>query len=726
MTGGSAAAPPLATRPKRPGEWAEPPVAEGGVLARVDGRLREELGRVRSPAAPAGDAPPDPLAGYYISEAEVDEILSGPGLDLPDVEPGRLTRLADAFGLTRFDTDVVLTCLAPEIDRRFGRLYAYLHDDVTRRAPSVDLVLTLWCADGAARLAGRARLAPGAPLRRHDLVRLDEAGEPRPASMLECALRLDPRVARHLLGDDDPDDRLAAVLVRAEPDPPAAVDTAGWLPSGQVEDLMALLGRAGPEIVVYLDGPAGSGRAALARALARRTGRPLLVGRCGALAGESPARGAELVRLVGREARLRGAVTYWRDGDELGTDERRAAFVEALADGPGPVLVGGLGPWDGPEPAWRPFARLHFDRPDAQARRRLWAGALGGTVVDETDPPDVAALAAAFRFTAGQIREALAAAGMLALTRDPAAPRPRHADLTTACRTRSGRELARLARHVVTPYGWDDLVLPPERMAQLRELADQVRHRGLVHDTWDFGRAVAPAGGITALFAGPPGTGKTMAASVLANALGVDLYAIDLATTVSKYIGETEKNLARVFEAAADSNAVLFFDEADALFGRRTQVRDAHDRYANIETSYLLARIETHPGVVILATNLRKNMDEAFVRRFRATLEFPAPGEAERLRIWERIWPSAAPRGGDVDLGALARAVDLPGGHIRNIVLGGAFLAAADGGVITMAHLLRAARGEYEKLGKIISPGELAAVAPRHDEGRGARANDSS
>ncbi|ADP85030.1 ATP-binding protein [Pseudofrankia inefficax] len=716
MTGGPAAAPPL---------------------ARVDGRLREQLARVRAPAAATSASAdgPDPLAGYYISEAEIEQILAGPGFDLPELDRGRLSRLADAFELTPFDTDVVLTCLAPEIDRRFGRLYAYLHDDVTRRAPSVDLVLTLWCTDGAARLAARARLAPGAPLRRHGLVRLDETGEPRPASMLECALRLDPRLARHLLGDDDPDDRLAAVLVRAEPDAPVdtppPVDATGGLPPDHVEELLALFHRAGPEIVVYLDGPAGSGRAALARAFARALARPLLVARCDGLAGEPPARVAELVRLVGREARLRGAVTCWRDADRLGADDRRAAFAEALADGPGPVLVGGLEPWDGPEPARRPFARLRFDRPDAEARHRLWSAALDGAALDkatldETDPPDAAALAAAFRFTAGQIREAVAAGVMLALTRDPAAPRLRQADLATACRTRSGRELAHLARHVVTSYGWDDLVLPPERMAQLRELADQVRHRGLVHDTWAFGRAVAPAGGIIALFAGPPGTGKTMAASVLANALGVDLYAIDLATTVSKYIGETEKNLGRVFEAAADSNAVLFFDEADALFGRRTQVRDAHDRYANIETSYLLQRIETHPGVVILATNLRKNMDEAFVRRFRATLEFPPPGEAERLRIWERIWPSAAPRAADVDLGALARAIDLPGGHIRNIVLGGAFLAAADGGIITMAHLLRATRGEYEKLGKIISPGELTGVAPRHDEGRGARAHISN
>ncbi|MBL7495712.1 AAA family ATPase [Frankia sp. CNm7] len=736
-------------------------------LVRVDNRLRERVGQVRAAASPSAEAAHDPLAGYYISEAEVDRLLAAPELDLPDVDHDRVAGLVESFGLTPFDTDVVLTCLAPEVDRRFGRLYAYLHDDVTRRAPSVDLVLTLWCGDGAARLAGRARLAPGAPLRRHDIMRLDEGGEPRPASMLECALRLDQRVTRHLLDDDDPDSRLAGVIVRSPGGRDSPLDGITRSQLGRADDLVALLSRTGHDVVVHLAGAAGSGRHAIAAEFSRATGRALLVVRCDALARQTDARCAELVGLVAREARLRGAATYWRDADAFEAGDRLDAFADTLADVPGPVFLGGAGDWDGPEPAGRPFVRLALDRPDAAARHRIWSGLLGppsgevalsaedatspvdnvvtrsrdavspmGDVaaspgglalpLDDSDPPDIAALAAAFRFTPGQIRDAVATAGILAVTRDPRDPKLRQADLEKACRLRSGRGLTRLARHVVTPYGWDDLVLPPARLRQLRELADQVRHRGLVHDTWDFGRVVAPAGGLTVLFAGPPGTGKTMAASVLANALGVDLYAIDLATTVSKYIGETEKNLARVFDAAADSNAILFFDEADALFGRRTQVRDAHDRYANIETSYLLQRIETHPGLVVLATNLRKNMDEAFVRRFRATLEFPAPGEAERLRIWERIWPAAAPRAADVDLAALARAIDLSGGHIRNIVLGGAFLAAADGGVITMAHLLRATRGEYEKLGKIISPGDLAAVAPRHDQGRGAHAHDDS
>jgi SpoVK/Ycf46/Vps4 family AAA+-type ATPase len=198
-----------------------------------------------------------------------------------------------------------------------------------------------------------------------------------------------------------------------------------------------------------------------------------------------------------------------------------------------------------------------------------------------------------------------------------------------------------------------------------------------------------------------------MAADVLAHCLGLSLYKIDLSAVVSKYIGETEKNLARIFAEAATSNAILFFDEADALFGKRTQVRDAHDRYANVEISYLLQKMEEYDGVVVLATNLRKNMDEAFVRRLHATVEFPVPGVADRRRIWEQIWPAATPRDPGVDLDFLARQVEVAGGSIRNIALAGAFLAAADGGVITMAHLLHATRREYQKMGKVLTGGEL-------------------
>jgi SpoVK/Ycf46/Vps4 family AAA+-type ATPase len=238
-------------------------------------------------------------------------------------------------------------------------------------------------------------------------------------------------------------------------------------------------------------------------------------------------------------------------------------------------------------------------------------------------------------------------------------------------------------------------------LAQLREICDYVKYRPVVFEKWGFDRKISMGKGLNVLFCGPSGTGKTMAAEIMSRELGFDLYKIDLSTLISKYIGETEKNLSRIFREAESSNAILFFDEADALFGKRSEVRDSHDRYANIEISYLLQKMEAYDGMVILATNLRKNMDDAFVRRMHFAVEFPFPGYPERRRIWQQIWPSELPQGTDLDLDVMAHQLEVAGGNIRNIALAAAFLAAADGQVVRMDHIAHAARREYQKMGKI-------------------------
>jgi len=425
---------------------------------------------------------------------------------------------------------------------------------------------------------------------------------------------------------------------------------------------------------------------------------------------------AIVTRLIDREARLQGALLYWAGFDGLLRDDRAAhlaAVLPVLAGRPGPTFLAGEATW---EPAGAlhgcGFVRLEVTLPDAAQRLRLWQAALsepGESEPGEIAELDVAGLAGTFRLSGGQIRDAVATARSLARRRDLAAPRLGQADLAAGCRLQSNRKLAELAQQIAPHYAWDDIVLPDDRLRQLREVHDQIRYRDLVYDRWGFDRKLAMGKGLDVLFTGPPGTGKTMAADVLASALGLDLYKIDLSTVVSKYIGETEKNLARIFAEARTSNAILFFDEADALFGKRTQVSDAHDRYANIEVSYLLQRIEEHQGVVILASNLRGNIDEAFVRRLHAVVEFPLPDVADRRRIWERIWPDATPRAADLDLDFLASQVQVAGGSIRNIALAGAFLAAADGGVVTMTHLLRATQREYQKIGKVLSGTDAAA-----------------
>jgi ATP-dependent 26S proteasome regulatory subunit len=712
------------------------------------------------------------LAALYVTDAEIDELLASPigaapwaGAGLPpevlgplqdrldemaddigrrvqaalaDGVPLRLVLLAHLFGLAAFDVDVVLVCLAPEIDRRYERLFAYLHDDLSRRRPSVDLVLHLLCPELPARVAARSRFGAAAPLVRHRLVEL--SGEPGPgrASLLGQSLVLDPRIARFLLGDDELDDRLLPLVRRVVPAtaPDQLVFPAAFRP--RVDRLVAQARDDGDHLVLYLQGPYGVGKRSTAEACCRAIGAELLVVDGKRLADRGVDEFEALARLVDREARLQGAMLYLDGFDALLAPEREAhlATLLPLLDAhPGPTFLSGSRAWE-PQGTLRAtaYVRVELPPPGAGERLALWRSALevaaGATGVDAdadatTDTADAAgdgrdgpgglaadvdlpALANTFRLTGGQIVDAAATARNLALARADGGPEVTRADLHAACRLQSNRKLAELAQKITPQHSWDDLVLPPDHLAQLREVHNHVRLRALVHDTWGFDGKLALGKGLNVLFAGPPGTGKTMAADVLGHTLGLDLYKIDLGQVMSKYIGETEKNLGRLFDEARTSNAILFFDEADALFGKRTAVRDAHDRYANVEVSYLLQRMEDYDGLVILASNLRKNMDEAFVRRLHFTLEFPMPGVDDRRRIWERIWPAPAPLDPALDLDALARDVPVSGGAIRNIALAGAFLAAADGGTVTMEHLVHATRREYQKMGKVLTAGELA------------------
>jgi SpoVK/Ycf46/Vps4 family AAA+-type ATPase len=286
------------------------------------------------------------------------------------------------------------------------------------------------------------------------------------------------------------------------------------------------------------------------------------------------------------------------------------------------------------------------------------------------------------------------------------------AHLRAGARAENGSALDRLARRVEPAVGWDDLVLPQVVLTALREVALRARHRETVLGDWRMRPGGGRGHGVAALFAGDSGTGKTMSAEVIARELGLDLYVVDLATVVDKYVGETEKNLERIFAAATGVNAVLLFDEADAVFGRRSEVKDAHDRYANIESAYLLQRMETFDGLAILATNLRANIDEAFTRRLDVVVDFPLPDAAHRRALWDKSLGTSLARDLDLDLTFCAEAFELAGGAIRSSAVTAAYLAAEDGGVVAMRHLVTAVQREYRKLGRLCLESEFGRYWP--------------
>jgi hypothetical protein len=449
--------------------------------------------------------------------------------------------------------------------------------------------------------------------------------------------------------------------------------------------------------------------------------------------GPSPLR---TLRLALRDARLTGAIAYLAGWDACLDDGAPPPEVLAeLCAYPDLAVVAGRAAWQpkgiarGRELLWLEFPipaypqRLdlwqHFLHTDRSGNGEVgkWANGCMGESLEQTvaegesselDPRaedlEVAALAGQFQLTTGQIRDAVASA------RDMAAQRGEplcSAHLFAAARAHSNPRLSSLARKIVPRYGWQDIVLPDDQVALLREIVATVRGRPQVLDEWGVGVKLVSSRGVTALFSGPPGTGKTMAAEIIAGELGLDLYKIDLSTVVSKYIGETEKNLERIFTEAERSNAILFFDEADALFGKRSEVRDSHDRYANIEISYLLQRMEAYDGVTVLATNLRANLDEAFTRRLQFSVDFPFPEAEDRLRIWQTLLPADVPRDPELDFYLLAYRFRLAGGNIRNILVSAAYLAASDGQRVTMEHLLHSTRRELQKMGRLVGQEDL-------------------
>lgn len=619
--------------------------------------------------------------------------------------PPALAVLAARFGLDPCETWVLLAATAPELDPGFTRLYAYANDDVARPWPTSHSLDRLWAGEDGSLRPSEA-LLPGGTLVRWDLVRRPVGSSAAEPTAL-APLAVDARVAAFLIGVRSVDERVAHRL-RPVPYPPAA--PAHVELAEQIAASMA--GRGGGAPAVQLLGRTGSGRRAVAALAAERLGMPLHAVDPGGLPPGDE--GRQALRLVARETALLPTAVYLDAGEASRGVEGRSAleWVGTAADVlAGPLFIGARDPL----PLDRPFLAVPVPPLDGAARAALLRRALGPT----TDAPalDEALATAAEQFELGPealVRVARTAREEARLAAGaPTSVRP--ADVWRACRRLAGAELDDLARRIDPIAEWDDIVLPPEVLARLRELAAQVAHRPIVYGAWGFEARLVRGRGIAALFTGPSGTGKTLAAEVLARHLDLDLYRIDLAGMISKYIGETERNLRRVFDAAETGGGILFFDEADALFGRRTEVRDSHDRYANVEIDYLLQRMEEYRGLAILATNRKSALDRAFLRRLRFLIAFPFPDAAARRSIWRRVFPPRTPLG-EMDIDALA-GLELSGGNIRNVAVNAAFLAAAAGEPVGMRHVAAAARAEYAKCEKAMSQAEIA-VLTAAEEGR--------
>jgi hypothetical protein len=653
-----------------------------GRVSLVEGRVRALIAHRRR-----GDPNPgDPFRGLYLSDEAVDRLLQPAGTPPPlpsgdrdrveracdlaqrNGEPVRLRQLARAAGLTDLDVEFLVAALTPDLDSRFERLYGYLNDDVTRRRATIGLVLELAGVPGTSA-AARARLAPGAPLLDHQLVVLDDASCP----FLTRSLRVPDRVTSHLLGDDACDPGLADVLCQLRPY------------DGQVATrLAAALGK--DVRLVYIRDRGRRSAAAAAAAALRESGRPVLgldFGRA------SPAEADGLAVIAGREALLRGAGLV--AGPVEGLADLSVTALRRLSELPVPVLLHGDATWD---PRWSPQVPWQVDAPALSTadRSRIWRSELDGA--GESAPAPAHLL-----LGPEQIARAVRAARLSGLAADPP---DGPVALLRGAREQNAAGLERMARRIEPAVDWPDLVLPAAVTGQLRELAARARHRDQVLTDWRMRPGGGRGRGITALFAGDSGTGKTMSAEVIAGELGLDLYTVDLATVVDKYIGETEKNLERIFAEAGGVNAVLLFDEADAVFGKRSEVRDAHDRYANTESAYLLQRMESFDGLAVLATNLRANIDEAFTRRLDAIVDFPVPDAEHRRALWDRCLGPYVPRGDDLDLDFCARAFEFSGGAIRSVVVTAAYLAAERTGPVGMAEVIAAVRREYKKLGRLL------------------------
>jgi ATP-dependent 26S proteasome regulatory subunit len=597
--------------------------------------------------------------------------------------PPALETLCTLFGLSPFERTVLLMCAGMELDSKFAGVCAKANGDPRRGYPTFSLALAMlpeahWSA-----------LAPDAALRRLHLIEVLGAGE----SLTTSPLRIDERILHYLTGVAGIDERLHGLI---EPvNPPGDLAPSHFVVAEKIAELWTGAPRAGDWPIVQLCGRAGGDKLSIVATAASKFGMHLH--KIHARDVPPAAREREIVvRLWEREAILTGSALLIDAGD-LDRSESQHALA-AFANNIGSIVL--ISAREPVRVSTRLTMRIDVAQLAAGEQRALWQSALGSTA--EQFNGELENVLAHFDLDMRGIHAVCAELALRERT-------PESGTIWDICRAHSRPHIGTLAQRIEPVAKWADIVLPEVQLRTLREVAVQVRQRGRVYYAWGFAAKSSRGLGISALFAGPSGTGKTMAAEVLANDLRLDLYRIDLSQVVSKYIGETEKNLRQVFETAEGSGAILLFDEADALFGKRGEVKYSHDRYANIEISYLLQEMEAYRGLAILTTNMKTALDPAFLRRIRFVVQFPFPCAPDRAEIWRRTFPVETPTE-HLEIEKLAR-LNIAGGNIRNIALNAAFLAADANEPVRMNHLLRAARTEYAKIEKPLTEAEIGGWA---------------
>jgi len=645
----------------------------------------------------------NPINPFYITREEIDTLLEDENTEESKKEslPG-LDVIATLFQLNEKEKYTLLILMAPEIDVKYERIYAYLQNDLNKKYPTPSLLVLLLCEEEDEKREFITHLSSYSPLRIFHLINFIELNDG--TSLLQQPIGIEVSVRNFLLGHYFLDRRL-------EPYCRLSSGKTGQVETQKIEDLKHIIKEGEKKekrFAVHLYGHSDLKKLAFASEIASTFGYGLLIVDT-QLALSFFDSFNDLIVILYREAILSSSLLYFEKFDTFFEHEQSVMNT--------PLLFAGLERFSwltffASQKEWKPldFPKSHlfltfpFNAPHYPDSIILWKNFL--TEIDPKLATEVSSsLAQRFTFDEDDMEEII----HLLKTYQFSGKTINQKNIYEVCKQRISTGLEKLAQHINSSNEMDDIVLPQNQKDQLKASISHYKNQFTVFEDWGF-KKYYQSQGLGILFTGSPGTGKTMAASILANTLDLDLYRIELSQIVSKYIGETEKNLSKIFEAAAGSGVALFFDEADAIFGKRTEVKDAHDRYANIEVSYLLQKIEEYDGLVILASNFRKNIDEAFIRRMRFIIEFPFPDESMRELIWEKSFPQKAPLDHNVKYTYLAKNFALSGANIRNSTLFAAFFASEQQSSIQMKHIAEGLKIELTKMGKSYKDSDLSVL----------------